>query len=184
MGGARSLQSPMRVKILIDAISAFTQIELMVTIAIVCILAATGLLAWQPLIARAESVKCLTHMRSLHTSLVSYVQDVGHWPQEPDTGNATSDIDADWWIHEMASYGATEQVWICPTIKRAQLALPENQRWRIHYSPGMFGPLPSDPYKFSTQPWLVEVVGMHGHGPNICFPDGSIRPLDDLMDKK
>ncbi|GEM_PF-5480148 len=60
----------------------------------------------------------------------------------------------------------------------------KNERRRIHYSPGMFGPLPSDPYKFPTQPWLLEAEGMHEHGPNICFPDGSIRPLDDLMKKK
>ena len=134
------------------------------------------------MIARAEGVKCLSHMRSLHASLAAYVQDAGHWPQEPETD--TAEIDADWWINELKPYGATGEVWLCPTIKRAQQPMPEKDRWRIHYSPGMFGPLPSDPYKFSTQPWFVEVVGMHGHGPNICFPDGSILPLDDLMSKK
>lgn len=174
----------MRVSNPFDARSAFTQIELLAAITIVCILAATGLVAWQPLVAHAEGAKCLSHMRSLHTSLASYVQDVGHWPQEPDTDAENVDIDADWWIHELAPYGATEEVWMCPTIKRAQFALPEKERWRIHYTPGMFGPLPSDPYKFPTQPWLLEAGGMHGHGPNICFPDGSIRPLDDLMKKK
>ncbi|MEI8312959.1 MAG: hypothetical protein WCH98_19610 [Verrucomicrobiota bacterium] len=121
-------------------------------------------------------------MRSLHTSLATYVQETGHWPQEPETDSA--DIDADWWIQEMKPYGATEEVWLCPSIKRAQFVMPEKDRWRIHYSPGMFGPEPSDPYKFSTQPWLVEITDMHGHGPNVCFPDGSIRQLDDLMLKK
>jgi prepilin-type N-terminal cleavage/methylation domain-containing protein len=92
----------MRVIKPLDARSAFTQIELLATIAIVCILAATGLVAWQPLIAHAEGVKCLSHMRSLHASLVSYVQDVGHWPQEPDSDDENVDIDADWWIRELA----------------------------------------------------------------------------------
>jgi len=160
----------------------FTLIEILAAISIVAVLVALGIAAWQPLIARAESASCLSRMRSLHTSLAAYVQDVGHWPQEPETDSA--DIDADWWINEMKPYGATEEVWLCPTIKRAQLAIPEKNRWKIHYTPAMFGPLPSDPYKFSMQPWLVEIAGLHGHGQNVCFPDGSIRPLDDLMGKK
>ena len=163
---------------------AFTLIEALAAISIIVVLAAIGIVAWQPLIARAEGAKCLSHMRSLHASLATYVQDAGHWPQEPNADAENAEIDADWWINELKPYGVTEEVWLCPTIKRAQSSMPENVRWKIHYSPGMFGPHPSDPFKFSTQPWLVEVVGMHGHGPNICFPDGSIRPLDDLMSKK
>ena len=172
----------MRVKFPCDVRRAFTLIEILAAISIVAVLAALGIAAWQPIVARAEGVQCLAHMRSLHTSLAAYVQDVGHWPQEPETDSA--DIDADWWINELKPYGATEEVWLCPTIKRAQLPMPEKDRWRIHYSPGMFGPLPLEPFKFSMQPWLVEITGMHGHGPNVCFPDGSIRTLDDLMNKK
>ena len=140
----------------------FTLIELLAVISIVAILAALGVAGWGPMIARAEGVKCLSHMRSLHASLAAYVQDAGHWPQEPETD--TAEIDADWWINELKPYGATGEVWLCPTIKRAQQPMPEKDRWRIHYNPGMFGPNPSDPYKFSTQPWLVEVVGKdQGH---------------------
>jgi len=174
----------MRINHSFDVRSAFTLIEALAVIALIVILAALGIVAWQPLVARAEGVKCLSHMRSLHTSLVSYVQDVGHWPQEPNAENPAVDIDAEWWIHEMKPYGATEEVWMCPTIKRAQLSMPEKSRWKIHYSPGMFGPLPSDPYKFSTQPWLLEVSGPHGRGPNICFPDGSIRQMEDFLPAK
>jgi len=163
--------------------SAFTLIEALVVVAIIAVLATIGIVAWQPLIARAEGSKCLSNMRSLHTSLAAYVQDVGHWPQEPNVEDLNADMDADWWIREMTPYGATEVVWMCPTIKRAQRSEPEKDRCRIHYTPGIFGPQPLDPYKFSTQPWLVEIFGMHGRGPNICFPDGSIRALDDILKK-
>ncbi len=172
----------MRVRFLFDVARAFTLIEVLAVVAVVAVLAALGISAWQPLIARAEGASCLAHMRSLHASLATYVQDVGHWPQEPESDSA--DIDADWWIAQLKPYGATEEIWQCSTIKRAQLSIPEKDRWKIHYSPGMFGPLPSDPFKFAKQPWLVEIVGLHGHGPNVCFPDGSIRPLDDLLGKK
>ena len=174
----------MRVSSLSGTRSAFTLVELLAVISILGVLAGIGIVAWRPLIARAEGAKCLSHMRSLHASLAAYVQDIGHWPQEPEVETANANIDADWWIKELKPYGATEEIWMCPTIKRAQQSLPEQDRWRIHYSPGMFGPLPTDPFEYATQPWLVEVSGMHGHGPNVCFPDGSIRSLDDLLPPK
>ena len=164
--------------------NGFTLIETLAVAGVIAVLVVIGMVAWQPLIARAEGVQCLSHMKSLHTSLVAYVQDNGHWPQEPDAGDENKDIDADWWINELKPYGGTEEVWLCPTIKRAQLSLPISERWKIHYSPGMFGPLASDPYKYSMQPWLIEISGMHGRGPNICFPDGSIRQHDDFLKKK
>jgi prepilin-type processing-associated H-X9-DG protein len=36
------------------------------------------------------------------------------------------------------------------------------------------------PYKY-PQPWLIEIGNMHGHGANICFPDGSIRTMNDVI---
>lgn len=158
-------------------------LEVLVVVAILAILGTLGFYAWQPLIGRAEGAKCLSHMRLLHSALTSYVQDVGHWPQEPGVPEEDYDIDADWWIKEMKPYGATEESWMCPSIRRAQKSVPEKERWKVHYSPTIFNAFPTAPYKFAGQPWLIEVVGLHGRGPNICFPDGSIRPLDDLLPK-
>jgi len=140
-----------------------------------------GLYSWKPLLAKAESAKCLSHMRSLQVSLAAYVQDVGHWPQEPRVDEEDYDVDAPWWMNEMKPYGATPTVWMCPAIARAQLNIPEAERWPIHYIPTIFGPEPRAAYKFARQPWLVEAGGPHGRGPHICFPDGSIRSLDDLL---
>ena len=33
----------------------------------------------------------------------------------------------------------------------------------------------------STQPWLIEIGNMHGRGAQACFPDGSIRSMDQLV---
>ncbi len=122
-------------------------------------------------------------MRSLHTSLASYVQDKGMWPQEPEISNADSVLNEDWWLNELAPYGADPGVWICPTIKRMAAGSKEDESPRIHYLPGAFDSHPTSPFKYAMQPWLIEIAGVHGHGPNISFPDGSIRPMDDLLKK-
>ena len=122
-------------------------------------------------------------MRSLHTSLSAYIQDKGMWPQEPDDSGSTKVLNEGWWLNELAPYGATPDVWLCPTIKRLSAGATDPDLPRIDYTPSAFDELPSSPFKFSTQPWLIEIAGMHGHGPNICFPDGSIHSMDELLKK-
>ncbi len=136
-----------------------------------------------PILARAEAAGCLTHMRSLHTSLSTYVQDKGMWPQQPEDTSIDKILNEDWWLNELAPYGAPPDVWLCPTIKRLSGNSKDPRLPRINYTPSDFDELPSSPFKYSTQPWLIEIAGMHGHGPNVCFPDGSIRTMDELLKK-
>ena len=121
----------------------------------------------------------MAHMRSLQVSLSAYLQDRGHWPQEPDFASDQNAYE-DWWLNEMAPYGATAEVWMCPSIKRLVSAKSTDGRPKIHYTPTMFDENPGTPYKWSTQPWLIEIGNMHGHGANICYPDGSIRSMDEV----
>ena len=60
-----------------------------------------------------------TNMRSLQVSLVAYVQDNGHWPQEPEEIWNSENLEAyeDWWLAELEPYGATKEVWQCPQCK-------------------------------------------------------------------
>ena len=150
---------------------------------IIGVLTALFLVGFGPFRNRAESVGCLTHMRSLHTSLAAYIQDKGMWPQEPDDPGSDKQINEDWWLNELAPYGGTPDVWLCPTIKRLTAGTNDPNKPRINYIPGAFDAIPRSPFKYSTQPWLIEIAGMHGHGANICFPDGSIRTMDDLLKK-
>lgn len=132
---------------------------------------------------RAEAVKCANNLKSLHVSLAGYLQDVGHWPQEPNDVWASNDNDAyeDWWIATLKPFGATEKVWQCPTIYRKVTSHSSKGRPKVHYTPTMFDDKPYTPYKWSTQPWLVEIGNMHGQGALIGFPDGSVKPMDDVM---
>ena len=105
------------------------------------------------------------------------------WPQEPEDSSSEQIISENWWLAELAPYGAPPEVWLCPTIKRISALTKDKDAPRIHYIPQAFDEQPSSPYKYTTQPWLIEIAGMHGRGPNICFPDGSIRSMDDLLKK-
>ena len=166
-----------------SASPGFTLVELLTVIAIVAVLAALVAVGYGPALNRAEGAVCLSHMRSLHVSLAAYVQDKGMWPQEPEGSNTNQMLNEDWWLGELGPYGAVPVVWLCPTIKRMTAGGNPRDIPRIHYVPGAFDALPTSPYQYATQPWLIEIAGVHGHGPRVCFPDGSIRSMDDLLKK-
>ena len=162
----------------------FTLVELAAAVAIIGILIALIIFISKSWIARAEGVRCASNMRSLHVSLATYTQDRGQWPQEPPElwGAGNNDSYEDWWVEELRHYGATENVWKCPTILRLITNKMENKnRPRIHYTPTMFDEGPYTAYKWKNQPWLTEIGNMHGQGALLCFPDGSVRSMDDVM---
>jgi type II secretory pathway pseudopilin PulG len=157
-------------------------VEFVVAAGIIAILAAVIFKTVAHSVDKSEAVRCASNLRSLHTSLSAYVQDKGHWPQEPESvwganNNATYE---DWWMKELEPYGASEQVWQCRTIMRKVTNKSKDKRPRMHYVPTMFDKNPLTPYKWSTQPWLIEIGNMHGVGALICFPDGSIRTMDEV----
>lgn len=152
-------------------------------IVIILIIAAIVMTATPLIRAKAEAVKCGNNMRQLHVALSAAVQDLGHWPQVPlelwesDNENLTED----WWIDTMKVYGPTESLWQCPTVKRKVLSKVDDGRPRIHYSPTMFDDKPGTPYKWPKQPWVIEIGNMHGAGPLVSFPDGSVRPMNEVL---
>lgn len=168
--------------------AGFTQIELLIAIAVIAVLATLVIVGWPRMLASSESARCMNNMRSLHTSLNSYVQDVGHWPQVPEELDVSASKDdkayEDWWIEELKNFGATPQVWQCPTIRRTVSNKNPDGRPKMCYTPTPFDRNPYTPYKWSTQPWLVEIGNVHGRGANLCFPDGSIRSISDVLGPK
>ncbi len=164
--------------------NAFTLVELLAAIAVIAVLVGLSIMAYQGFIARADAVTCGNNMHQLHTALSSYLQDNDHiWPQEPAGLQNSSDDDAyeDWWIATLMPYGATEKVWRCPTIYRTVTAKSKSKRPKIHYTPTMFDARPNTAFRWETQPWLIEIGNMHGAGALICFPDGSIKTMNDVM---
>jgi prepilin-type N-terminal cleavage/methylation domain-containing protein len=163
-------------------LQGFTFIELTVSVAIIAILVALLLPFGRGYFEKSESVVCMNNMRNLIPAFNAYVQDNGHWPQEPvEIWNSNDDVaHENWWLVEMKPYDLEEKNWQCPTIRRKISSKDSNGRPRLHYSPTMFDAMPITPYKWTTQPWFVEIGNMHGNGAYICFPDGSIKTINDF----
>lgn len=170
------------------AISAFTLVELLASVAVISILVSLTIVGWPKVMASVAVARCMGNMRSLHVSLGSYVTDVGHWPQVPEAIDVSSSDDdsayEDWWLNELKAYGGIPAVWQCPLIQSQVSSKSPDGRPKIHYTPTPFDEKPASPYKWNTQPWLVEIGNIHGRGANICFTDGSIRSMDDVLGLK
>jgi hypothetical protein len=97
---------------------AITLVEVLVGVGIIAILAGIVFKAVPYLRDRAEGVRCVTNMRSLQVSLAAYVQDKGHWPQEPEAISGSDDSDAyeDWWLDEL------------DPLRQRSLAMPDMKR--------------------------------------------------------
>lgn len=164
-------------------VCGITLLEVLTAVVILGILGFVGYISYRPLLARAEAAQCMTNMRSLHTALVGYMQDKAQWPQPPEGLWEAEDQGPfeDWWIATLTPYGGTEVAWQCPTLRRLSLTQPEEEQHRMHYEPTPFDERTMTPYRWATQPWLVEIGDIHGRGAHILFPDGSIRVMDDIV---
>jgi prepilin-type N-terminal cleavage/methylation domain-containing protein len=159
----------------------FTLMEILVALGVLAVLVIVSLVAYKPLLARADAGRCMANMRGLHVVLSAYIQDRAQWPQEPRDlweGDNEAAVE-DWWIEELKPYGAEERVWQCPTLARQQRSAADAQR--MHYAPTRFDARPFTPFRWAKQPWLIEIGNMHGRGAHILFPDGSIRVMSDFV---
>jgi type II secretory pathway pseudopilin PulG len=155
---------------------------LLAAILIIAVLVGLFMMSWQGIMDRSEAVRCGMNMRSIHSSLANYLQDRSAiWPQEPE--NLDQKAHDNWWLQTLEPYGAPEEVWQCPTIKRKILskASSKGSGPRLSYSPTSFDDRPGTAYRWSTQPWLMEIGNMHGAGALICFPDGSTKTTNEVM---
>jgi prepilin-type N-terminal cleavage/methylation domain-containing protein len=165
---------------------AFTLLELLTVVVILAVLAVLVYGTWDQIRMRAERANCTANLRSLHAALSSYVTDKGRWPQCPHP-IASPQYDQ-WWMDELLKMSVAEKTWKCPTLVRVSGDFdgglgerdPEAEKAgkpkhkQIHYMPTPFDDQPQTPRRWPTQPWLIEIGNLHGEGPLMVFPDGSV----------
>ncbi len=162
---------------------AFTLAELIITVAIIGILASIVFAATSTLRRKAEMAGCMANMRTLFVALDSYTQDHGHWPQVPISRRGDEKQFWEFWLNVLNDYeDVTLDTWQCPTYRRESTAAREAGE-RVEkgtYLPAGFDASgPGVPYGFSGRvPWLMEVGDHHGRGMLVIYPDGSIRPFE------
>jgi len=159
----------------------FTLVELVVVVAILGILLTLLLPAFGPIRDRVERVVCMGNLRSLYTSLSSYVTDNQQWPQCP--VKASRAVSEKFWTTTLADYGAKPETWICPTLKR-KLALAVAQGEdvpKVHYVPAQFDDKAATPFKWPAMPWVIEIGDMHLCGSLLIRGDGGIKTMNDIF---
>ena len=153
---------------------ALSLLEVLVTVGIISFLLSLLYLVSVRFIKRAELVKCMSHMRSLHTAFLAYVEDRGEWPQYDMKDNSKSRDLFRFYIQSLEEYGVSQDNWICPTDKIYR-DIPEKDRPKFYssYMMTQFDKGNMTPLRWN-QPWLVERGNFHGKGRLILMPDGSI----------
>ncbi len=129
----------------------------------------------------ADRVKCTANLRGLGVGLSNYLEDRGHWPNQPPFGNTDQKQYEEWWIKELQPYEIPPAAWQCPAILRLGKIQQSGRSPRVHYSPTMFDSKPSTPRKWPNMPWLIEIASVHGHGPLLILPDGSVHDYDTFV---
>ena len=156
-------------------LSAFTLTELLVSIGIIAILGALAIQGYSKIFASVAKGKCIGNLRNLHVCFAAYIQDNGYWPQQPDFSGAHSQQYQDWWLTTMDPYTKSREVWKCPLLKKLGAYDSGGKKLEIHYKPTRFDARPTTPFRWEKQPWLIEVSNIHGNGPLLLMPDGSVR---------
>lgn len=162
----------------------FTVLELASVVVIIAILVALTLPILAKMRARAQRVECAANLRNLSVAANGYLQDNGMWPQIP-VGDASTPREefAEAWIDALSPFGATRDVWICPTIQNLlqnpDYSTPDTAR--IDYIATPFDDKPTSPREWPRQPWFVETGDVHGNGNLIIFTDGSISDLKSIL---
>ncbi len=161
------------------AVSGFTILEVVIVIAVVGILVALTIGNYERIIASAQQAACTANMRTIHHGLGSYLQDNKDvWPQGPDLLQEKA-----WekfWLQTLEPFGVAPRAWQCPTI-RGMVRSGQDEATKVHYAPTTFDDTPGIARRWPTQPWLIERADAHGQGPLICFPDGSIKPMQRVL---
>ena len=158
----------------------FTIIELIASIAIFSILVTLAAYCFTPALNAVQAIQCSSRIRSIHTALASRLAEHGAWPQPPETLH-DEDVE-DWWINQLLPFGIAAKTWLCPTTHKIFIKKPESSP-KSSFAVSAFDKSPTAPYKWPQQPWLIEIVGVHPQGPHICFPDGSVKNLNQLLKK-
>ena len=168
---------------------AVTILELAVVMAIIVILVSMLLPAYTTYQRRVEEAACFANLRNLYVAASGYVLANKSWPQIP----AKLVIDepktyAKSWVQVLSPYGASHEVWICPTLQRnLHLSLEQvetDENYRIDFFATPFDDNEGTPLRKPKHPWFVEKAGFHGRGNLIILADGTTTSLRDLVEQQ
>lgn len=150
-------------------------LELIVAISVGLLLISLVVVISSSFLRRAKKVRCISNMRTIHSGLLGYVTDKGHWPQMEEGKYDYSEEDFfKFWIIQTEPYGLNAETWICPMDRVLErLAGEEKSEYYASYVVTRFDKQSGTPFRWN-QPWAIERGAFHGKGSHILMPDGSV----------
>ncbi len=158
--------------------SAFTLVELLISIVIVGVLLSLILFSFDGVRARVEVANCMANLRSISIALSAQLADTKRWPQVPEGIDEAGY--ARFWRQTLAPYGVDSKVWRCPTAKRTVQRTGEEELVEIDYTPAEFDEMESTPFKYQNQPWVVEAGDFHGDGNLLITTSGETISFNEF----
>ncbi len=154
----------------------FTVVELLVALGVVALLVAILVPSFEAFRERGRKVKCISHMRTIHTGLLGYYNDHGHWPQMGDEKfDHTEEEFFRFWVEETKPYGTSEETWICPSDRVLERMMNEDEDMVYgSYIVTRFDKMAQTPFRWN-QPWAMERGNFHRTGSHVLMPDGSVN---------
>ena len=155
--------------------SGLTAAELVVSIAILLLLAAIGFPATKGMKRRAEKAQCIGNLKVIQSGLNGYLLEHNVWPQMPSENSEWEESDYfGWWMDLLEPYGVGPQSWLCPSDKILETNEAKKRTERFSsYVPAQFNSHQFSPFRWN-QPWVVERGDFHGKGAHVVMPDGSV----------
>ena len=158
------------------SIFGFTLAELLVTIGIIALLAAVSAPLLESFRAKARKAKCISHLRTIHSALLGYVTDVGHWPQmEEGEFEFSGDEFFEFWVTATEPYGAARNTWVCPSDGQLE-HMPRSKKIKYvgSYVTTRFDDKAQTPFRWN-QPWVMERGNFYGRGAHMLLTDGLVH---------
>ena len=167
---------------------AFTLVEVMVTVAIIAVLALISVGSYTKYLAYADNAACITRMKDVGTGLANYTLSRGEWPQYPENlDNVDEEKVWEWWITKLEPYGVAPIAWLCPADERMRKQASKKEgtpreKYEGTYIPTYFDTGPDIPFRWNT-PWLVERGAYHPNGQNILLSNRAVVPFKNPVSK-
>lgn len=156
---------------------AFTLTELISVIGILTILIVIAAPSFRNVMAKADQVVCMAHLRSLWLAFAPCASGEATWPQVPKEIKIGSRQEQQWWIETAkTSLDVNPKLWICPTVARSFRSKPSDAPL-IDYMPTLFDGRPGTANRWPSMPWFTEIGNVHGDGNLSVRSDGAIVPL-------
>ncbi len=155
--------------------AGFTTIELLVTVALVAVLAAIAVPVGRGMVARARAASCLSNLRAIGAGLETYLAEHGQRMPQLEAARASENHDVSVLETVLLPYVGGEEAFHCPADKKSFAKTGSSYAWNStqsgrHVSRLAFFHVADRPDRI---PLVFDKEAWHGDNANFLYADSS-----------